>query len=612
MANRLQKLPLTSYIAARPYIPATPAYTLAIPVHHPATYGVVWTPIASGSSGLSGEDSTYFAPSYTYTPAKTTYTYIYRPGTPAVPAVPAQIQYTSVLGWNSGGRSKEYLVGDGDVTFRASRSPAGIVAGLSRTNLSNSPGEVSHGFFLQKNRIDIIENGAVVATLPLLPTADLWYTIKRRAGRITYLVGPVGNEYQQYTSQQPSAGAVMLDVAFYATGDYVVDPSITSTDPSGYAEGALPSLWGIAADGPYAPAAGRLPAMEGYGSGRVIHAARGELPALSGFAADGPYTPAAGSLPALTGSGDGGFYQIALTTAQGAIPPLSGASVGLVGVVGYAEGALPALWGVAADGPYAAASGTLGALTGIATPRSDRPGHRRIQSVLALAGTFRYSAPRRARIVSTLRLGSSVAGQTTQHNRVGSILLLSSSVAGRYDSAGHLTSVLRLGSSVRGSRTDYGLDGDLATEPLQYAVNPASGDVSQYTGFDFLQFVRVGDQLYGVRPDGLYLIGTPVEEGIPLRLDFGANTLGTPATKFVSDLFLAGETDAGLIATAYTDGQRREYRVTTRGPQMRSRWAKGVRGRIWGVSLEGHDATYFELDSIELVTQRANRIWAGG
>ena len=607
MANRLQKLTLTSYVAERPYIPATPAHTLAIPTHHPATYGTVWVPVTVGDDG-----EVYFKPTYTYIPAKTTYTYIHYPGTPAVPGVPAQIQYTNVLGWNSGGRSKAYLVGDGDVAFRASRSPAGIVAGLARANLSNSPGEVTHGFFLQKQRIDIIENGTVVATLPTLPAEGHWYTIKRRAGRITYSVGPIDNEYLQYTSQQPSAGAVMLDVALYASGDYVVDPSITSVDPSGYAEGVLPALWGAAADGPYAPAAGRLPALTGSASGRVTHAASGVLPALWGIAADGPYAAAAGRLPALTGSGDGGFYQIALTAAQGAIPPLAGAAIGLTGGLGYAEGVLPALWGIAADGPYAPARGTLGALTGLATPRLDPPGHRRVQSVLTVAGRLKYTAPRRARIASTLRLGSSVAGHAALHKRVGSLLLLGSSVAGQYDSEARVVSVLRLGSSVRGSHTDYGLDGDLATEPLQYAVNRASGDVSQYSGFAFLQFVRVDNQLYGVLPDGLYLIGAPVEEGIPLRLDFGASALGTPATKFVSDLFLAGETDAGLIATAYTDGQRREYRVVARGPQMRSRWAKGVRGRIWGVSLEGHDATYFELDSIELVTQRANRIWAGG
>jgi hypothetical protein len=136
--------------------------------------------------------------------------------------------------------------------------------------------------------------------------------------------------------------------------------------------------------------------------------------------------------------------------------------------------------------------------------------------------------------------------------------------------------------------------------------------VSQYTGLDFLQFAHVDGYLYGVRADGLYLIGEEPEEGIQFRADLGAGTLGTPRTKYVTDLYLGGETDGKLIALAYTDGDRRDYRVHQRGPQMRSKWAKGVNGRTWGLTIEGAAATYFELDSIELVTQQANRIWVGG
>ena len=599
MANRLQKLALTSYTPGTPYKPATPAYYTTTRIFFPTTavvlrYQVV---VANGK--------TRYIPIYETVPAHYEYVRTYHPAEPSVPGVPSSLQYTAILDWNGGGRSYTAMAGDGAYEFKVSGGASGVVVGLAGDDSTPLPTEQSHAFYIHGTRADTMESGIIVDTDVITHDSDVTYRIERVNGQVSYVV-----DGYRVTSPVPSYGPVYLDASLYASGDAVLDPVLLAVY-RGYATGSLAPLWGRGGKANYASADGHLPRLTGFGSGRELIAAAGSLRPLVGQGADRPYGSATGTLGALTGDGNGGFPQLTIATGQGALAILSGTAHGLTGEVGNAEGTLGALVGQGADRPYGAAVGTLKALTGVAYPRLQF-GRRTITSPLTIGQVFDYDYPHKAKITSTLLLQSGVSGQQSTHVTFGSVLLLGSSVTGRYDVSAAISSRLLLGSRVRGANTANGLDEQLLSEPVQLAVNTETGAVSEYVGYDYLQFARVGQQLYAVRPDGLYLLGEEPEEGLPWRVDFGAGTLGNNRTKFMTDLYFGVETDGGMIASVDTGNTRYDYRVIQRrDPIMRCRLNKGVRGRVWGIQVEGHDATYLELDSVEMIVDQAKRFWAG-
>jgi len=181
-------------------------------------------------------------------------------------------------------------------------------------------------------------------------------------------------------------------------------------------------------------------------------------------------------------------------------------------------------------------------------------------------------------------------------------------VSGHHDVDSSVSSTLYLGSRVTGSTKDYGLNGQLADQPLQYAVQADTRWISRYTGMDFLQFARCGQDLFAVRTDGIYRVDGPAAE-TDCRVDFGASMYGLNLAKQVSDLYLGCDTDGEITATADSDGRQRTYMAVRKGHLWRSRWGKGVRARVWGVEVDISGATYLHLDSAELTVQASNRYW---
>lgn len=146
-------------------------------------------------------------------------------------------------------------------------------------------------------------------------------------------------------------------------------------------------------------------------------------------------------------------------------------------------------------------------------------------------------------------------------------------------------------------------------DPLQYAVNVATGALTSYQGFDFSSFARIGGQLYGAKADGIYLIAGEGDDGAPISawIDFGDDDMDESYVKQIDVAWLGLGTDAQCFLRVTADsGRERIYRVqgaSTRRAKLKS----GVRGRTWRVVLELVDASYAKLDFVELnvgLTQR--------
>lgn len=603
MANRLKKLAAVQYVAGSPYVPRRPAYcttrvtTEAQPTVNLDFRIVVTIDPMSGRSFTTLVDRTTSSGSYSLVTRTSQTCY---PAVPAVPGVPGTATYKSINGWNGGGRSIAPLTGDGAFRFTVSSLPAATVVGLVRTDASTLPIEQTHGFYVHGTTVDIIESGVVVATAPSAHDPDEPLSISRTGASISYLY-----DGWTYTSETLAAGDHYLDVSIYASGDYVDDPELLAvTVGSGEIRATLPRLFAFLSDDAtpeYSVALADLPLLYGSatGLGGAVGSIDADLPLLVGVAADHNYGEVRASLSLPGAEGYGGFPEVSLVIAVGAVPPPAGFSLGLTGEVGSAAGVLPALVGMASDHAYAEVRGTLPALTGFGLTTPD-VGYGVARSPLVLGNlVFGFSAPM-ATISSGLELSSSVTLSRDVSGSISSTLTLGSEVLGLRDRSGSITSALLLGGTVGEAVND-----------AQYAVNLANGALTTYAGFDFVAFARAGQTAYGARSDGVYRLRAGDDNGqsIDAFVDFGETEFDIPNGKTVESVFLGLATDGDATVALRSDGTERSYVAIPRGPLYRASAARGVTARRWNLTLDVAGATELELDNMEQVVAVATRRW---
>lgn len=145
--------------------------------------------------------------------------------------------------------------------------------------------------------------------------------------------------------------------------------------------------------------------------------------------------------------------------------------------------------------------------------------------------------------------------------------------------------------------------------PSQFSIDISTGAVSIYDGYDFNGYARVGQDLYGYREDGVYLIGGGSDNGEPINsgIDMGVLTLGSSAAKRVLAVYMGIDTDGEVYVRALAADAEHTYKVIKQGPVMRAVLAKGVKARAWGLKFNIEGASYVDLDLIEVETGISSR-----
>lgn len=598
MANQLKKLATVQYTPGTPYVPGTPAYcTTEVASRTIVEFGTGGgEPIHNPDNGL-----TYYPGAPSYRQVETT-TEVCYPAVPEQLAVPATVTYTAFNGWNGGGRSVDPLSGDGAFRFSVSGVPSAVVVGLVREDAGTLPGEASHAFYVHGTVADIMESGSVVATSPHAHSAATPLAISRSGATITYL-----HDGWTYTSAAPSAGDQYLDAAIYASGDYVDSPELLPPLAlNGTATGSLPPLFAFASDDAtpeYAIAGGSLPFLFGSATGLTgeVGSAEGELPLFAARISDYAYSEAIGSLPLFSSESYGGYPEVSLVTAVGALPPLAAWGFGLTGEVGSASGSLPlfAAQGVDRDG-YGAAAGELPPLLGMGITFVDTGDNRADNSYLVAGDFLAAQRSPSAYAQSALSVQDSYTLTMQVDGQVFDSLALSDS-----------TSAYRLLTALAQSGLLLGTDSSTGSVAAQYAVNVLTNALTTYDGMDFLQFARTAAAVYAVRSDGLYKLRPGDDNGSPVSVyvDFGETDFGSVKTKTVEAVFLGLSTDGDVLVTLRSDGTDRVYSAVQRGPLLRVNGARGVTARRWNLTLTVADATELELDTVEQVVAVSTRRW---
>lgn len=658
MANRLERVPELTVIPGTPAQPEVPERCVSVQIGTKLVAKQVtleqltsptfsqYTPIDPVSvDGQNVIDFTYVEQLYGPVPdpgTGGTYTvYVREPiyerqcsgGQPFVPGTPTQVIEDAGPDWLSYARSQPVVPDSGGFTMDL---VGPTMVGLSEPVFDGaySLGVIDYGLYYDGAAVYPVIGGSVGASLGVY-SGTLSVKLDRQSGVYRSYIGGT----QVHTANLPQTTDAAL-VAFLETDDgYVDNPAkFTYSAQQGSATGQL-ALTTLATPALAVTPTGTLP-QSAYSvalvDGRLDVLAEGRFaltPALSPnvntpttqsgtlgqsatitgtaeggqirgtamtmFASDAPYTSVELTIAKqqLTASSVGNAGNVALTrVALAPSKPQLNAYMITGGVISAALEASKQTMN-ASEGPFAQITGNM--------PRNIMAAYVTTGEVLAAAYTermavFEQSTPTRVAVLAItlgdLTVSDDVSFSLAMTEQLDAAVNLSDDYTLSRTLQALIDSQVRIEGSARApDQVD-----------TQYLVTELSGALSRSTGMQFDQFVYTNGRTYGVRSDGLYLIGPQTEE-LDAEVDFGATTFGTSRAKNIEFAFIGMTTDGTVYFVAENDGKEKVYKAIQREPTMKVKTGRGVTGRTWNLKLKVVDATAAEIEDLELVVGVSRR-----
>lgn len=516
------------------------------------------------------------------------------PAVAGAPGVPARLDFSASIGWNGGARSVKPMPADGYFECRIPQEPSGIVIGLSDGSFNHSYGHASHAVVVRTTSMAPLSHGVELASaVPLVRGAVV--RLERRSGVISAFVD--GEHF--HTFAVPARGQLYADVTLYGLSDFVADAKFE--DFYARVEGVVPAPVGKLGDTSYAGVDGQVPAMTLSALSRMIGGVEGIVPAPVGVMSEGSYCGISGRTPVAQLSARSGPVEAVQTGVLGLVPSMTLFSLALTGTVAGVNGWALAPVGRIAEGSYAGVDSTWGGHYALTSWGPYLPDYMHDGGDLLFAADFSYMTSAVLFIAyDGLDIGDSI-----------DLVMLVSMEAYDYLGIGDKSTLGGVIQFLAMERVAISSTARSAQqEALQYAVNVLTGALTTYRNFGFTQFARVGGETYAAKPDGLYRLreGDDNGETMTAMIDFGSSDYGTAQGKRISSVY-AGVTTDGEVYVRVTpdDGQEVVYRAVGQAPELRAPVAKGMKARHWRLRLELTDATYGDLDNVEIelgVSQR--------
>ena len=137
---------------------------------------------------------------------------------------------------------------------------------------------------------------------------------------------------------------------------------------------------------------------------------------------------------------------------------------------------------------------------------------------------------------------------------------------------------------------------------VTYAMNIKTGETTQYSNYNFLSIIRVGFNYYGVRSDGVYLLGGAYDITAPIPTSFttAQSTLGSTSIKYVPFLYLDAQNPC--MVTQITDNE-------TAGPfyshptGLKTKLSRGIKGKIWQFKVNNVQGNQFRIGALEALSE---------
>lgn len=594
MANRLEKVPKTTYTPAVQAIPGRAAY--CITEQRVGAYvdgGSIPANVPSGWSGIS----------FSIVKPVIQTVQVCFPEIKGRPAVPARVDQFDNLGWNSGARSISPVPGDGFFRCALPASPVGVQVGLTGLQMQHNYAHMHHSLVARRGLYTIVESGFTVFGPAALP-ASAAVEIRRANGLVTYLVD--GDEV--YASAVPSVGEVYGGALLYSVSDFVDSPEVGGLYTPIEFSATFPALVASISDtADISEVRTRLPALRLVSVldpvlGQIAFTA--EFPPLIAAISNVPTSFVRADFQPLGFRAELGLVEETPTSMIAVLPAItlsatliSGQSISFTAElppmiaaisdvpVSWMRADIPVLFQVLIGEPYLLPDEVDGSDAAFMSDSSMLE-----SALLLLAMDSLDLSSTEATLVIVVELAGFDSLDLQDSTSIGAIVELL---------AMEQVAIISRAATAK-------------QQAIQYAVNYMTGALTTYRDFDFEGFTCDPDDAvaYGWRADGLYRIGgdRDSENVINALVDFGASDYGDAHMKRLATAFVGVRTDGECyLRMADDDGVQQVYKLVGGGSQKRAVLAKGVASRYWNVRLELVSASFASVDNVELevgVSQR--------
>lgn len=537
------------------------------------------------------------------------------PAYPGRPYIPDQHVYEDATGWMAGARSIAQIGLGKGVEWKVGTQSRGVAVGLTPHAAAGQYWTYPLGVLVVNGVASVIENGVEKQNLGVVRPETV-FGIGRAAGQLVIRK----DQEPVYSVADHTTAPLLMDVSFYAPGDYVFDPLIVNVQGGygGYGEvgGKLLGLQGKALDG------GASDALEDEDDGQGTITKVG-LVSMQAFSLQGSAVGA-----------DGGDGSVEVT-----LPPLQGVAFEVDGV-GIVRGTLSALRGEAAgyiDLPPLDEPSVLHApLPSIqAADEPVSPGVEGMQAThisglvadddVSLAygvlpfiyGSAVQDNPDEDTLIDyvghSLRLSGLSMQEARMHQKVSALVGLDVQNISALQWAERAASTHAL-SAVAISHALFDALARLAViytqaTPAQdgnsrtLVCHEDGGFVTEYTRYNFQSFIRLSGKYYGVASGGIYLLEGDTDDGVDITafIDLGTKDFFTQGIKSMPAAYAAVASSAPAKLTVKSRQGEFTYQQRASSPRLqvqRFDIGRGLRDTHFDLSLEV-PAKDFELAGVD-------------
>lgn len=150
------------------------------------------------------------------------------------------------------------------------------------------------------------------------------------------------------------------------------------------------------------------------------------------------------------------------------------------------------------------------------------------------------------------------------------------------------------------------------TQAAVYCVNRLVGSTTRYENYDFTRYIRIDGFNYGVKSDGVYLIGGETDDGLEVRssMDFGKKNFGSTAHKMLRGAYVGLESNGGMQLRVVDDtGVPYFYKLAASDGLNTKRvdLGRGLKANYYSLQLYNEGGADFDIADIEFEVAESTR-----
>lgn len=169
-------------------------------------------------------------------------------------------------------------------------------------------------------------------------------------------------------------------------------------------------------------------------------------------------------------------------------------------------------------------------------------------------------------------------------------------------------------ASIVGSET-YGAASSSYSDNNTVVCNTLTTCLSTYSNFAFNSYFTKGTDIYGIKNDGVFLIGAQYDAGSYIQTEAVTpiSSFGKQGAKACSDAFILGRFIGQIEIVVVTDEQREYSCLLTNESEreglhrLRVKIPKGIKGSVLQYKIRNVDGNFFSINNLEVILRELQR-----